>query len=465
MNDITNTTTSYNVALVYRIGITAAFAGILFGIDVGVISGALKFVSQTFSLNIFQQGVVVSSLLVGAVLGTLITNPLSHHYGRKNALIISAIIFGVASFLSAIAPNYEFLVIVRVMLGVAVGIASFVTPVYLSEISPKEVRGSLISMYQLMVTIGILLAFISDTYFSSTENWRAMFGIILVPSTVLLIGALTLPASPPWLMMVGRTDEAQAVLRKIFKRQEEVDRETKALEENLSIAQEGWKVFKFRYFQKIISLGIMLQVIQIMTGMNTMMYFAPKIFELAGFDTHFEQMIGTISLGLLNIGTTVISLFIIDRWGRRPLSFFGLSFMTVGMFLLGLSFYHGPDTLFLKYMAVAGMLIFIFGFAISLGPVVWVMCAEIFPLKSRDIGVMFTTATNWACSALLGGLFLLVVEWKGPDFTFWLLGVVCILSFIFMYFYVPETKNVSLETIERNLIEGKKLRDIGAKIK
>ncbi len=461
MNNMIDAGTSYNKRLVYVVGTIAALAGLLFGIDIGVISGALKFIAADFALTTQQQEIVVSSLLVGAVIGTLLSNPLSHHFGRRHTILLSAVIFAVGSLLCAVAPNFYVLVILRVLLGTAVGMASFTAPIYLSEVAPKKIRGRLISLYQLMITIGILLAIISDTYFSYTGNWRAMLGVIFIPAAIMFFGVLTLPRSPRWLMLKGRKEQAKSVLDKILVDDKEVEREMREIEENLARTQEGWKVFKKPYFRRVLSLGIMLQFIQIMTGMNTMMYYAPKIFELAGFATTAQQMWGAVALTTLNVLTTFIALAVIDRWGRRPLLFFGLIFMTIGMGFLGLSFHYGPSTALLKDIAVAGMLIFIFGFAVSLGPVIWVLCAEIFPLKSRDIGVMFTTATNWICCAIIGGFFLSLLNWIGPSDTFWLLAVICVISIVLISIFSPETKDVPLEIIEKNLIDGKRLADIG----
>ncbi len=451
-----------NQLIVYGVAIIAALAGLLFGIDIGVISGALKFITQEFNLSLGQQQFVVSSVLIGAVLGTFISNPISYHYGRHKAILISAVIFGVGALLSAFAPNYYFLIIVRILLGTALGIASFTAPIYLSEVSPKRIRGGLISLYQLMITIGILCAFVSDTYFSDTGSWRWMLGIIFIPSFIMFVGVLTLPRSPRWLMLMGHRDQALSVLKKILQNPHEVEEEMRDIEENLRRAQDtSGSALHQPYFKRVLAMGIVLQTIQILTGMNTMMYYAPKIYQLAGFVTTHQQMWGTVLLGVLNVLTTILALFMIDRWGRRPLCFFGLTLMTIGMSLLGLAFYLNVTSTFLQYMAIAGMLVFVFGFAISLGPVIWVLCAEIFPLRNRDFGVMCTTATNWLCCALLGGTFLTVINLLGTAGTFWMLAGICLVSMIFIYFFAPETKNISLETLERHLVDGKPLRQLG----
>lgn len=454
-------TKDYSTSLIFKIGFLAALAGLLFGVDTGIISGALEFIQHDFQLTVVQEEMVVASLLIGAVLGTLISNPVSHYWGRDRALLFSAIIFFSGSILSALAPNYYLFTAIRLILGIAVGMASFSAPVYLSEVAPKQIRGTLIALYQLMITIGILLAGLIDTYFSYKGSWRGMFSTIAVPALIMLIGTLFLPRSPRWLMLKGKKEEALAVIKKIFTNSVEINKEIQELENNLKRTQEGWSVFRLGYFRKILGLGFVLQFIQIMTGMNTLMYYAPKIFSLIGFSTPPERILATVGLFSLNVIVTILSLFIIDRWGRRPLSLFGLAFMMFGMLCLGLGLNTEVYLPLRNPLAVGGMLSFIFGFAISLGPIVWIMCAEIFPLRSRDIGVMFTTATNWIANAILGGFFLSVMKWIGPSYTFWILAFICVLSMLYIYFFCPETKNVALEMIERNLLDGKPLRYLG----
>ncbi len=453
---------TYNKKLVYVVGTIAALAGLLFGIDIGVINGALQFIKVDFHLqnHVGLQEMIVSSLLVGAVVGTLLSNPLSHRLGRRKTLLISAVIFAIGSLLCAVAPDYWTLIILRFILGTAVGMASFTAPIYLSEVSPKQIRGGLISLYQLMITIGILLSSLSNMYFSARGDWRAMFGVIFIPAAIMFFGVLTLPRSPRWLMLKGQKEHAKNVLTKILVVDKEVKREMQEIEANLARTQQGWSVFRLKYFRRVLALGMMLQLIQIMTGMNTLMYYSTHIYELIGFSVA-EQMWGAVGLTTLNVLTTFIAIAVIDKWGRRPLLFFGLIFMTLGMAFLGFGFHMGANTGILKDIIVVGMLVFIFGYAVSIGPVIWVLCAEIFPLKSRDIGVMFTTATNWICCAIIGGCFLTLLNSLGPNFTFWLLGLICIFSIIFVSIFAPETKNVPLEIIERNLIEGKRLHDIG----
>ena len=264
--------------LVYIVAFTAALAGLLFGLDIGVISGALKFIAKQFSATTFEQEWVVSSLLLGAVAGTLLSGIISKKYGRKNTLLMSAIIFSLGALFSSVSTSIGILIGCRVFLGVAVGMASFTAPLYLSEIAPSGIRGALISMYQLMITIGIVIAFMSDTFFSSYfkyhgavgGHWRIMLGIIVIPAIIMFAGVFFLPKSPRWLILKGKKKDAHRVLKRIRNTEEEAALELEEIESSLEEKQAGWQLFKKnRYFRKAVFLGIGLQIIQHLFGTNT----------------------------------------------------------------------------------------------------------------------------------------------------------------------------------------------------
>jgi SP family galactose:H+ symporter-like MFS transporter len=457
--------------VIYFIGFTAALAGLLFGLDIGVISGALPFVKNEFRLSIEAEGTVVSALLWGAVIGTLVSGTLSSRFGRRKAILISAVIFVLGSILCATAQSEHLLIGARLFLGVAVGVASFTAPLYLSEISPQKVRGSLISMYQLMITIGIVLAFLSNTWLASYAtfggvtggHWRTMLGVISVPAAVMFLGVFFLPESPRWLFLKGFKDRAVAVFRGMYLDDAEIAAEVKEIEENLKIKQNGFEMFKTNpNFRRAIGLGIGLQVIQQLTGINVVMYFAPTIFRIAGFESTNAQMWGTVIIGITNVLATFIAIAFVDRLGRKPIMYAGFVTMGAAMVTVGTLFNIGiekhPE---LGYVAILALLIFIIGFAMSAGPIIWVLCSEIYPLSGRDLGVSFSTATNWIANAIVGQTFLLLLAGFGNGNTFLLYGVLNVLFIIFFVLFVPETKGVSLEKIEANLLSGLPLKHIG----
>ncbi|PHI31285.1 sugar porter family MFS transporter [Budvicia aquatica] len=442
----------------------AALAGLLFGLDIGVIAGALPFITEAFQMTTQQQEWVVSSMMFGAMVGAVGSGWLSFRLGRRYSLLIGAVLFVVGSLLSAFAPSVEFLIISRVLLGLAVGIASFTAPLYLSEIAPEHIRGSMISMYQLMITIGILAAFLSDTALSYSGQWRWMLGIITIPAVVLFVGVLFLPESPRWLAIKGRISTAEKVLLLLRSTNDEARNELEEIRDSLKVKQSGWALFTSnKNFRRAVFLGILLQVMQQFTGMNVIMYYAPKIFDLAGYNTIHEQMWGTVIVGLVNVLATFIAIGLVDRWGRRPTLILGFIVMALGMGSLGLMMHIGIESVWQQYFSVGVLLMFIVGFAMSAGPLIWVLCSEIQPLKGRDFGITCSTAVNWIANMIVGMTFLTMLNSLGSANTFW---VYALLNLIFIFLtlaFIPETKNISLEHIEKNLMEGKPLRMIGSK--
>lgn len=451
-----------NNLIVYVVGFVAALAGLLFGLDIGVISGVLPWLDKEWGNTAGVDEFIVSSLLVGAFVGTLLSGFVSRKFGRKKAILVSAVIFGIGALLSACSANSFMMEAIRFFLGIAVGIASFTAPLYLSEMAPQRIRGAMISMYQLMITIGIVLAFMSDTLFSAGGHWRYMLGILVVPSAVMFAGILFLPESPRWLLLFARKNEAKKVLKRIRNDEEEIDSEIKDIEEALEQKQSGFKLLGNKNFRKVILLGIVLQAMQQFTGMNVVMYYAPKIFKDAGFVSDSQQMWGTVLVGLINVLATFIAIAFVDRFGRKPILYVGYAVMGGAMWVLGSMFFMGiMSSPSIQYVAIGSLLIFIVGFAMSAGPIIWVLCSEIYPLAGRDIGITVSTATNWFCNAIVGATFLTLLNTIGDDMTFWLYGSLNLIFIFIIFIFSPETKGVSLEKIEKNLFAGKKLRRIG----
>ncbi|ELQ6107842.1 sugar porter family MFS transporter [Cronobacter turicensis] len=440
----------------------AALAGLLFGLDMGVIAGALPFLARTFDLNSHQQEIVVSVMMFGAALGALCSGPMSSSLGRRRSLLLGATLFVVGSLGCAAAGNMPMLAVARFILGLAVGVASFTAPLYLSEIAPERIRGSMISLYQLMITIGILAAFISDTALSGGGHWRWMLGIITFPAVVLFIGVLTLPESPRWLMMKRRDALAASVLKRLRNSDKDAQHELNQIRESVKIKQRGWQLFRHNaHFRRSTGLGILLQFMQQFTGMTVIMYYAPKIFEIAGFATTRQQMWGTVIAGLTNVLATFIAIGLVDRWGRKPVLKLGFAVMAVCMGILGFMFYSGLHSAVGQYLAVLILLLFITGFAMSAGPLIWVLCSEIQPLAGRDFGVTCSTMANWIANMIIGASFLTLIDTIGSPNTFWLYGLLNVVCIVLTLLFVPETKNISLEDIERNLMNGAPLRLIG----
>lgn len=442
--------------------ILAALAGLMFGLDIGVISGAQKFIQQEFQVDDSMIEWIVSIMMAGAAFGALSAAWMSAKLGRKRSLILGAVLFVAGSVLCGMAWAPEVLIVGRLILGIAIGIASFTAPLYLAEIAPERIRGAMISLYQLMITIGILVAFLSDTAFSYTGNWRWMLGIIAIPGALFLIGVFFLPYSPRWLMMRGRKDEARKVLQKLRGDAQEISKEISDIEEQLKTPQRGWHLFQQNSnFRRSVGLGILLQVMQQLTGMNVVMYYAPRIFESMGYNTE-SQMWFTAIVGLVNVLATFIAIAFVDKLGRKPILYAGFVVMALGLGVVGTMMHLGIHTHAEQFFTVGMLLIFIVGFAMSAGPLIWTLCSEVQPLKGRDFGIGCSTFTNWAANWLVGVSFLSLLNGLGNAGTFWLYGAFNVVFIFLTMWLVPETKGVTLEEIERKLMHGKRLREIGA---
>jgi len=461
LNEIAASTVAHARGTALFTGALAALAGLMFGLDIGVISGATQFIQKDFGVSDEVIEWIVSSMMLGAALGALGAGWLSGHLGRKRSLMLGAVLFVAGSLLCGLAVSPASLIAGRVVLGLAIGIASFTAPLYLAEVAPENRRGAMVSLYQLMITIGIFVAFLSDTAFSYGGNWRWMLGVIAIPGALFLAGVFRLPESPRWLLMAGRREQALDVLRRLRGDPAVVSREAADIEEQLKTPQLGWHLFlENSNFRRSVGLGVLLQLVQQLTGINVVMYYAPRIFQNMGYNTA-AQMWFTAVVGLTNVLATFIAIAYVDRWGRKPILYAGFTVMAVGLGVVGSLMHAGISTPGEQLLAVAMLLTFIVGFAMSAGPLVWTICSEIQPLKGRDFGIGASTLTNWVVNMIVGATFLTLLNRVGGAQTFWLYAALNASFLLFTFALVPETKGVTLEQIERNLMHGARLRDIG----
>lgn len=441
--------------------VLGGLAGLMFGLDIGVISGAQHFIQQDFRITDTVLEHVVSWMMLGAAAGAIGAGWMSSALGRKRSLLLGSLVFVVASVICGVAWSLDVLLIGRLILGVAIGILSFTAPLYLAEIAPENIRGAMVSIYQLMITIGIFLAFLSDTAFSYSGNWHWMLGIIAFPGALFFLGVFALPESPRWLMMRGRNEQATRVLTKLRGNPEQVRREEEEIAEQLRVPQRGWHMFlQNKNFRRSVGLGVLLQIVQQFTGMNVVMYYAPRIFQEMGYRTE-AQLWFTAAVGLTNVLATLIAIGLVDKWGRKPILYIGFAVMAVGMGVVGTMMYLGIHTPVEQIFTVAMLLLFIVGFAMSAGPLIWILCSEVQPIKGRDFGIALSTLTNWIANFVVGFTFLSLLNHFGHAQTFWLYGSFNVVFLLITFYLVPETKNITLEHIERNLMAGKPLRKIG----
>lgn len=439
----------------YVVAIVASLGGLLSGYDTGVISGALLFINETWILPDTLQGFLVSSVLIGAVIGAATNGVLADMFGRKKIILATALIFILGSIMCAFAPNVYVLIASRIFVGFAVGIVNFVVPLYLSEISPKNLRGTLVSLYQWAITSGILFSyFINAAFAQNVYNWRLMLFAGVLPGLVLFVGMCLMSDTPRWLVSKNREDEAKTVFKKI---EPDLDTEKEIQEIKMTLKSEGQeKIFRFKRFMImpfVVGVGIMFA--QICTGINTIIYYAPTIFKTAGFDSNLTAIYATTGIGVVNFVMTIVAVFFTDRLGRKPLLYFGLTGVMLSLFALGTSFAFA-DVLgtSLKWVAVGSLVTYIICFAMSLGPIGWILVSEVFPLKIRGVAMSICTVSNFAFNFFVVGSFPVLLHRIGGAWTFWIFGIVSLLCIIFVYFFVPETKGISLEEIESNWRRG-----------
>jgi sugar porter (SP) family MFS transporter len=439
---------------VYTISVVAALGGMLFGYDTGVISGALLFIKKVFSLSPFMQGAVVSSLLVGATVGALVAGPLSDRFGRRPVLILAAIIFIVGALLAALTPNAAILIVARFVLGLAVGTASLLVPLYIAEMAPADVRGALVNFNQLMITIGILVSYLVGYALASAQGWRWMLGLAVVPAAMLGLGMLFLPETPRYLVSRHLPERARAVLRSI-RSETSVEGELNeiiAVEEQERRESRGWDELLQPWVRPMLLVGVGLAVFSQITGINTIIYFAPSTFQATGFGAS-ASILATAGVGVVLVVGTILAIMVIDRLGRRSMLLIAFAGMGVSLGLMGLAYLLPNLSGVVGWLAIVCVTVYIAFFSFGLGAVIWVVVSEIYPLTVRGSGMAMATTGHWVANFVVSLTYLSLIQAIGETFTLWLYAVMCVGAFLFCYFLVPETKGRSLEEIEEDLRE------------
>lgn len=444
-----------------RASLVAALAGLLFGLDIAYVNGSLHLIAAEFRLDIAQQGDVAGYLLVGAAVGALGGGWLARRHGRKPVLVAAGALFVFGTLFLLGVHSFALLLVGRFAIGLGVGAASFVAPLYLSEIAPYRRRGALIAYYELAITGGIVLMFASNAALAPTGSWRLMLAVLLLPSAALLLGTVRLPESPRWLALSGDFGGARHVLERIRGSADEVKFELDEITQALSLRQRGTALLAQPAFVRAALLGVALQALQQFSGMNAFMYYSGQIL-LGGGVT--DPTVGTLLIGSANVAGTVVAIRWIDRWGRRPFLYCGLGVMVLACLILGaLLDVPGAGGALRPALLTGSAVLFVFSFATSLGPVVWVMCSEVMPLEWRDLGVMLSTASNWICNSVMGKFSLIWFSAYGAGPTFWGFAAVCLAGIVMVRLVVPETRGVPLEELEFDLRAGRSLRSLGAR--
>ena len=447
-------------AYVIFMAAVAAIGGILFGYDTAVISGTTDIVRNQFSLSASGEGWYVGCALIGSIIGVLCAGSLSDYIGRKITMLISAAFFSISAIGCAVCGSFDALVAFRIIGGVGIGIVSIVSPIYISEVSPAKIRGTLVSLYQLAVTAGFLLAYLANwaidagidpsaaadaglwSRMFNAEAWRGMLGSETLPALLFLLIIFFIPESPKWLIIKGKPSEATAVLSRILGSEDEINAEVEATRSSSGEDKGSWSDLLKPGILVAVLAGCAIAILGQFMGVNAVLYYGPKIFSEAGFD---NPMFSTVLVGLVNFATTVLAVFIIDRVGRKQLIYWGVSGMIICLMAIGTYFATG-GALGNGFM-LAFFLAYVFCCAISISAIVFVLLSEMYPNSIRGRAMSLAGFMLWVGTYLVGQLTPVLLEWSQAG-TFFIFAVMCVPYMLIMWKVIPETTGKTLEEIE-----------------
>ncbi len=430
----------------------SAIAGLLFGFDTGIISGALPFIQNDFQISTKTSEIVVSSVLISAALSTIVSGYLSDHIGRRTTLVISALCYLFGATLSACSENIKQLILARLIIGTAIGISSYLAPLYIAEISSKSSRGALVACNTIMVTFGIVVAYMSSYILAPyPHNWRYMFAVGSIPALMLLLGLHSLPQSPRFIAKKYSPEKAREVLKKIRPR-DVIEEEIKELNETVTNNNNMplKTLFMDLRYSPLMLIGVVLAILQQTSGINAILYYCPTLLHRIGEDSIHAQLLGSIGIGLINFIGTIIAMLSVDRFGRRMLLLYGFGFMCCSLLLFSALLPHSEQ----KIISIALLLlltVFIISYAISIGCVFWIVISEIYPLTIRSTAMSIAACANWLANFLIASTFLSLTKSIGFENCFIFYATMCGIGFVFIYRIVPETKQLSLEHIESKI--------------
>lgn len=456
-NSVTNMTTLESLSMennnevinkkfIILVSAVAALGGLLFGFDTAIISGAIPYITPYFSLNEYWLGWAVGSILIGCAAGAMLSGGLADKYGRRYMLIICAVLFAVSGIGAGLSTSLLVFIIFRLIGGLGVGAAAMVSPMYIAEISPAKWRGRLVSCYQLAIVFGILIAYFSNYMFDGLgdNNWRWMFASQTAPSLLFFLLLLLVPETPRWLIMKGRNHEAEIILRKVSGGamiESEVNKIKNSFHHKKSVSLK--QVFSKTY-KPVLFIGIIVAIFQQVTGINSIIYYAPVIFKQTGLDSS-SSIMQTIGIGIVNILATLGAIALVDKIGRKKLLLTGTVLMGISLVTIGLCFQY---SYFDHYIVLIFMLLYVASFGCTLGAVVWVYLAEIFPNLIRSLALSIATLALWLADFAVTLTFPIMAKHLGTSYTMFCYAIMCALAFIYMLFKVEETKGRTLEEIE-----------------
>ncbi|MEM1362141.1 MAG: sugar porter family MFS transporter [Pseudomonadota bacterium] len=433
--------------------ILAALYGFLFGFDEGIIAGALPFIGKVFTLTPASEGLMAAAVPLGAVCGVILAALFSDKLGRKRVLVGCALLFALGSALSGIAGGMTTLTIARLCLGLAIGASSLAAPMFLAELAPAALRGAVVTAYQLMITIGILISYLISLGLAPSEQWRVMLGLGAAPALIALWGMWRSPESPRWLVLKGRKEEAGETIARLQPElsQTDVDHSVREIDESIASTPpaESWRAFLSPQILPYVIFATTLFFLQQLSGINAVIYYAPKIMSEAGMSGLNSQLLATVGIGALNMVMTLVAIAVVDRMGRRPLVLIGFAGAALSLALIAYAFAQSEVH---HTQALTGVFLFIMFFAVSIGPLPWIYMSELFPLRMKTRGMALAASANWSMNFLVVFLFPVFLSTFGASFTFCIFAACCTFGLVFCWFRAPETKGVSLEQLEQELM-------------
>lgn len=432
----------------------AALGGFLFGYDTGVISDALLYIGPAFGLGDTGKQVVVAALLLGALVGALLGGRLADGLGRRRTLVGAAVVFAVGAVLAGLSPTVGVLVAARVLLGLAIGASSSCVPLYLAEIAPPESRGRLVSLNQLLITVGILVSYGVGAALAPAQAWRWMLALAAVPSLLMLVGLIVMPESPRWLLLRQRDDEARRVLATVQGRAAD-DRAVADQVHELAELQAQEEAASYRdlvspRLRPALRIGIAVPAINQLVGVNAIIYYAPTLLKNVGFSDTGATVV-TVVIGAINVLVTLIALALIDRLGRRPLMLGGVLVVDLALVFLGALYLLPSQTGAVTVLLIVGLCVYIAAFAGSLGIGIWLLNSEVYPTAVRGKGSSLGVFTHWGLDFVISLTVLTLVDAITPTGLFWVYGALGIVGLLFLWRFLPETKGRTLEEINAEL--------------
>ncbi|EBS7633957.1 sugar porter family MFS transporter [Salmonella enterica] len=426
--------------------IISSVGGIIFGYDTGIIGGAILFIGKEFQINDFMQGVIVSMSLLGAMIGALAAGPLADKYGRKSNLFFSGICFAAGAIISGLTHSIEVLTLARILQGIGVGASSVLVPVYIAELAPAKIRGFLVTSFQLMITVGIVIAYAVNSSAESQGEWRFPVGVASIFGIALALGVLFVTESPRWLIAASRYGLARQTLMKL-RGTTDVEDELKETERLNSLEEDNirWRDLFSGHVRPMIIFGVLVAFFSNACGINLVIYFAPQILQSSGFSSS-ASWIGTIGLGVTNVIFTVVGMLIVDKVGRRPLLILGAIGLTISLVVLAIIF-SVPAFEGSSWLALCSLVFYIVMYAVSPGMLGFLMISELSPLRARAKVTSLSIFVIFATNLVIALVSLPMLNGLGTSATFWLFAAICV-AFTIFSFYMPETKGKSLEEVE-----------------